>query len=81
MGRATLTKYALDPDQVVVDALGNWWRPKTDRNGKVIIRPTRAGDRFLAKASHVRIVACHGRHFSGLTRLIMEPIPVDEVTF
>lgn len=67
----------LKPGQEVTDAIGKRWRPKLDRAGKVIIRPTRSGDHFLAQSRWVRIVGCHGQHFAGLTRQIMEPVTAE----
>lgn len=63
----------LKPGQEVVDAIGRHWRPKLNAAGKAVIRPTRPGDRFLANSRNVRIVACTGRQFKGLTRQIVEP--------
>jgi hypothetical protein len=72
--RVEITKYHLDPEQVIVDALGREWTPKLDRSGNPVIRPTRPGDSFLARSKHVRVVTCHGRHLAGLTRLILKRV-------
>jgi len=74
-GRVTLA-----PGETATDILGHQYRPVLDREGKVIVRPTRDGDLFLANSRHVRIVKCTGGLFRGLTRQIVEKVPASETT-
>jgi hypothetical protein len=63
----------VDAGEVVTDAIGNRYRAVLV-DGKPLVRAVRPGDLFLARSTRVRVVACHGAHFRGLLRQIVEAV-------